>query len=453
MLLLSIFAIKECLTRKKKRIMKKFYLLLLGFFLMVLPSRSQATATNSADVINYASHFQNIPKGALGLPNYLVKGNHLQIYQQLYAQSFADTVPEIVIAQLEQMKQLIEQEGTPKIDVDMLNNKYYRLYSVIDSAKVLSVTPAGKLTMTTADELDSDIDQDGSNFQSTDIDQLWQIRTTSDGKLTIYHANHDAYAQAVNSVLSTSTSFTLDSLGYAQFSFTTTDGKLLTATSDKASNNTAWYIVPVKNIRLRLESLGTKVHKTYGSTYLPFNISRIVGAQAYVGCEPVKNCMNLNAVDDFARATGVVLISDDSNDYAYLTIGGESANNSSVISGTFKQQTIDKSLFSRYLILDEKLLFRPYIWLPAFIPTQHSLVKANTAYFYSETGSTIYFEEVAEDADKPVDSPDPQPVNIINVVEKNASNAQSYYDLSGRRVMQPVKGGVYIQGGKKIVVR
>lgn len=38
-------------------------------------------------------------------------------------------------------------------------------------------------------------------------------------------------------------------------------------------------------------------------------------------------------------------------------------------------------------------------------------------------------------------------------IEKNASNAQSYYDLSGRCVMQPVKGGVYIQGGKKIVVR
>lgn len=432
--------------------MKKFYLLLLGFFLIVFSGRSQTT-TNSAEVINYASHFQNIPKGALGLPSYLAIGTRLQYYQQLYAQSFTDTIPENVIAQLEQMNRLIEQGGTPKVDVSMLNNKYFRLYSVTDSAKALSVTPEGKLTMVAAEKSDIDKEQDGKYFPSNDINQLWQIRTTEDGKLTIFHANHDAYAQAVDSLFATSTSFTLDSLGYAQFAFTTTDGKLLTATSDKAGNNTAWYLVPVEYIRLRLENLGTKVHKTYGSTYLPFNISKIVGAQAYVGCEPVKNCMNLNAVDDFARATGVVLISDDSNDYAYLTIGGESTNNSSVISGTLTQQTIDKSLYSHYLILDEKLLFRPYIWLPAFIPTPSSLIKANTAYFNSETGSTIYFEEVAEDADKPVDSPDSQPVSIINVVEKSASNAQFYYDLSGRRVIQPVKGGVYIREGKKVIVR
>ena len=27
-----------------------------------------------------------------------------------------------------------------------------------------------------------------------------------------------------------------------------------------------------------------------------------------------------------------------------------------------------------------------------------------------------------------------------------------FYDLSGRRVMQPVKGGVYIQNGKKVIL-
>lgn len=37
-----------------------------------------------------------------------------------------------------------------------------------------------------------------------------------------------------------------------------------------------------------------------------------------------------------------------------------------------------------------------------------------------------------------------------NAVLDNKSNA-AVFDLSGRRVMAPVKGGVYIQNGKKFV--
>ena len=432
--------------------MKKFYLLLLGFFLMVLPGSSQTT-TNSSEVINYASHFQNIPKGALGLPNYLAKGKRLQIYKQLYARTFTDTIPENVIMQLEQMNQSIEQGGTPKVDVSMLNNKYFRLYSVTDSEKALSVTPEGKLTMVVADESDVVIDQTKSNFPSTDINQLWQIRTTTDGKLTIFHANHDAYAQAADSLLATSTSFTLDSLGYAQFAFATADGTLLTATSENTDNSTAWYIVPVESVFLRLEDFRSMEGiKTYGSTYLPFNISHVDGAQAYVGSELVKNCMNLSAVDDFARATGVVLISDECNYIATLTIGGESINDSSVISGTLTQQVLADSLRNHYLVFDMQVIYRPgYMWVPAFVRAPQ-IVNANRAYFCSEADSIIYLDEWPEDADKPKDSDD-FPISGINEVEKDASNAQSYYDLSGRRVMQPVKGGVYIQGEKKVVVR
>ena len=39
---------------------------------------------------------------------------------------------------------------------------------------------------------------------------------------------------------------------------------------------------------------------------------------------------------------------------------------------------------------------------------------------------------------------------ISNAVLDNQSNA-TVYDLSGRRVMAPVKGGVYIQNSKKFV--
>lgn len=469
--------------------MKKFYLLLLGLSLMALSGQSQVMSFSknltdsipdnpisadsisvnpipadtipkdtisgevtppieNADIINYASRFQNIPQGALGMPTYLAGGTHLRQYKQLYAQAIAGANPD-VIARLEEMNRLVEQGGTSEVTTDMLNGKYFRLYAATDSTS-LSVTPEGKLTVVAAD----DIERDRARMRSTDINQLWQIRTTEDGKLTIFHANHDAYAQAADSLLATSTSFTLKPLGDVQFAFTTADGKLLTATSGNVDNNTVWYLLPVESIRLRLDDLGSEPDKMYASTYLPFGISHVEGAQAYVGSEPVRGCMNLTAVDDFARATGVVLISEKGNLFATLTIGGESTNNSSVISGTFTQQLIADSLASHYLILDMKVLYHPsYMWVPAFVKPLNNRMAANTAYFYSETGSAVYFEEIAEGADIPNEGSDGIPTNVINEVVKKTSNAQPYYDLSGRRVKHPIKGGVYIQGGKKIVVR
>lgn len=474
--------------------MKKIYLLLLGFSLMALPGQSQVMSFSknftdsipdnpipadsipfnpiptdpipidtisadtipgevtppieNADIINYASRFQNIPQGALGMPTYLTRGTRLQQYKQLYAQAIAGANPE-VIAQLKEMNRLVEHGGTSDVTTDMLNGKYFRLYAATDSTS-LSVTPEGKLTVVAADDLEQSL----VRMRSTDINQLWQIHTTDDGNLTILHANRDAYVQAADSLSATSTSFTLKSLGDAQFAFTTADGKLLTATSGNVDNNTVWYLLPIESIRLRLDDLGSEPDIMYASTYLPFGISHVEGAQAYVGSEPVKGCMNLTAVDDFARATGVVLISEKGNLFATLTIGGESANNSSVISGTFTQQLIADSMANHYLILDMKVLYHPsYRWVPAFVKPLNKRMAANTAYFYSETGSAVYFEEIAEGADIPNEGSDGFPISGIIEVEKNTSNAQPYYDLSGRRVVHPIKGGVYIQGGKKIAVR
>ena len=42
---------------------------------------------------------------------------------------------------------------------------------------------------------------------------------------------------------------------------------------------------------------------------------------------------------------------------------------------------------------------------------------------------------------------------IDNVKEAIMNNTGDIYDLSGRKVLQPLKGGIYIQNGKKFIKR
>ena len=399
---------------------------------------------NSTYIINYASRYQHIPQGAVGMPTYLAQADHLQQYKQLYQQAFTEATPE-VIAQLEAMNLLVEQSGAPKVDIDMLNNKYYRLYAANDTTTALGTTPEAKLAIATADE--------------DNIDQIWQIRTTDDGKLTLVHANHEAYAQAADSLSRQIVSLSLDSLGCAAFAFADIDNKLFAPTD----SSTAWYLLPVESVRMNFDYKDGE--KPYTTAYLPFGISHIEGAQAYVGSEPVRGYMKLNAVDDFARCTGVVLISDGSSDFATLTIG-ESTNDSSAISGTLTQQLIADTLVSHYFTLGDTLIVEPWGWHDGFLRTSTNLIAANTAYFYSETGAGVIFGEAPEEGggEKPGGGEEsgggesgggdePGGVVGINETAEETSNALPYYDLSGRRVTHPVKGGIYIQGGKKVVVK
>lgn len=44
-------------------------------------------------------------------------------------------------------------------------------------------------------------------------------------------------------------------------------------------------------------------------------------------------------------------------------------------------------------------------------------------------------------------------VSGIETIEANAQNNAPIFDLSGRRVMKTVKGGLYIQNGRKFIVK
>lgn len=78
----------------------------------------------------------------------------------------------------------------------------------------------------------------------------------------------------------------------------------------------------------------------------------------------------------------------------------------------------------------------------AFYPCQDGNLAMNKAYLLGNNGGkaiTMNFDNT---------------VTAINGITTNAANAQApIYDLSGRRVMSAAKSGLYIQNGKKFIVK
>ena len=50
-------------------------------------------------------------------------------------------------------------------------------------------------------------------------------------------------------------------------------------------------------------------------------------------------------------------------------------------------------------------------------------------------------------------TPEPLPTGVRSALSGVQPLALPLYDLSGRRVSRAVKGGVYIQGGRKVVMK
>ena len=79
----------------------------------------------------------------------------------------------------------------------------------------------------------------------------------------------------------------------------------------------------------------------------------------------------------------------------------------------------------------------------AFYPTiSETVVGINKAYLHLSAGSSAVAMNFGDNT------------TAVNTALETLDNAQApVFDLSGRRVMQPVKGGLYIQNGKKFIVK
>ncbi len=207
------------------------------------------------------------------------------------------------------------------------------------------------------------------------------------------------------------------------------------------NGNAGWYILKATDIQVALHELGDA---SYASLYLPYSISAVDGATAYVAeTEATDNTLVVKSTEDggFAANAGVVLVNDKKAATATLTLGENS--NTSVLSGTNAPVSVTDDKRTNYLVFGPKdgATNTVGFWSPA--PTL-TTIPANRAYYQAPSGQAVALVFGGNTTD----------INNALANKNDATNTNApMFDLSGRRVANAIKGGVYIQNGKKYIVK
>ena len=186
-------------------------------------------------------------------------------------------------------------------------------------------------------------------------------------------------------------------------------------------------------------ALNTVESKSYATAYLPFGVSAVNGAKAYTAATPANGQTVMTETANFAKETGVLLVSDEAAAKAVLTIGDvDGATNTSALKGTLLAKDINGAQ-TKYLVFGKNNANETEVGF--FEPsTTVTSIPANRAFFTDAEGSAIALNFGNVTA-------------VNNVVAGNANANAPIFDLTGRRVVKAVKGGLYIQNGKKYIVK
>lgn len=206
------------------------------------------------------------------------------------------------------------------------------------------------------------------------------------------------------------------------------------------NGNAGWWIFKATDIEVALHESGDA---SYASLYLPYSISAVSNAEAYVANNAaVNNTLVMQTTSDggFAANQGVVLVSDTKASTATLTLGENT--NKSLLRGTNQPITLTDETRANYLVFGPKDGAENTVgfWTPA---TSLTSIAANRAYYLNEGGQQavrlVFNGSVIE--------------GIDHVVDVNDNVNAPIYDLMGRRVNNTMKHGVYIQNGKKMIIK
>lgn len=199
------------------------------------------------------------------------------------------------------------------------------------------------------------------------------------------------------------------------------------------SDASQWYVIPATDVEIDMTAQGDK---KYASAYLPFAVSNVANATAYTGVlNAEKTAIDMTATTAVPANTGFVLVG--TEDKATLTIGKADAIEGNALIGTntgiaFAEAT-PKANYLVFGVNNGTVGF--------YTPGNVTAIPANKAYI---NASAITGSAIALNFGNTVTG-----INAATI--NNGENNAPIYDLSGRRVWAPVKGGLYIQNGKKLV--
>lgn len=324
--------------------------------------------------------------------------------------------------------------------ISFSNNKYYRFVNVATSTDGNENTLGSK---------------DGKAFCSTatnkNIDYVWQVLSAENGKYNLKHAT-GLYLQQVQNGTNAQTALGGNKHNYelrntkAGVFKLYSDGNGKPAQVEKATSNanyingwdtnSEWKILEVNYVDVPMNSAG---EQKVATTCLPFDASNVEGAEVYTGkLNDAKNVLNMTKLEGGIPANqGVVLVG--TADKATITIGATTAT----IGENDLRGTIANIAFTDDAPRTNYLVFGKNGETAGFYAPSASVasIPANKAYLetsaLSAAAIALNFNGITTG------------VNTV-VLGENGVNAP-VFDLSGRRVVAPVKGGVYIQNGKKFI--
>ena len=391
--------------------------------------------------LNYVAGYINLPANAVGQSEYLTGENMTNARAALaaaQADEFDFTAAQTLAGVANNMANGSFVEMAPG---------YYRIYSAQPG---LYANNRG-------------LNYDSNNMRWNEVTKqnvnnivkLEAATSTEDaGKYYLYACNAKKYMQGVAGALAKTTGehsgITVTALGSAQYNLVFGNGTMhannhgggsgtgsdLVSWGGGANSASAWYIFPATDLEV---ALNTVDENSYASAYLPFPVQ---GEGIYTGT------INGNGSSlDMTAQTGVVpaetgIVIKSANATATLTIGG-TPTTISENSLTGSLTAVTENLTS-YLVLG---MGRTTNRLGFYTPGEGiTTIAANKAYLLADQ----------------VDGASPaiamnfggEATGVGTVITENGiqSNAP-VFDLSGRRVMQTVKGGLYIQNGKKFIVK
>ena len=382
-------------------------------------------------VINFAKPFisalTEAPENALWANSYMNNPENRAKYRALFLAANADDATNEQVAALGAENAKLENAD---LTIPIEEGKYYRLYSVRNSRRWLNIT--------------LDAENNSTLYCNTDAEKAVSSVVNFERKGISY--GNIYYTMKVKGLLVKDAVWISADGNKFQFSA----GGCLGAFESypgcpdesqvswgwaKDDYFAQWFVVPATEVEIAMSKVN---EETYASAYLPFPVNGISGAKAYVGkLNDTKDMLNMKRVQGVAKNTGFVLVGD--ADKATLTIGETTETATSDLKGSNTNIALSSATTDYY---EDYLVFgvnedNVGFYAPSFyIET----IPANKAYLETNQLATKAIAMNFGDNTTSIG-------NATVVANENAP----IYDLSGRRVAKTVKGGVYIQNGKKFV--
>lgn len=333
----------------------------------------------------------------------------------------------------------LDASTTPQV-ITFSADKYYRFVNVGTS------TTDNENTLGT---------KDGKAFCSTgnnsNIDFVWQVLPSKTAnRYYLKHANTGTYLQPVQNGQTAKTALGEATSDYELRNPETGVYKLYNTSGYPAQvetnaqntnylngwdgNNAKWNIYEENAIEVQLNTVGSN---TYASAYLPFDVSGVEGAEAYVGTlNADKSALDMKKVEGVPANNGFVLVG--TSEKATLTIGSATAVTNNSLVGTNTDITLNNDTRASYLV------FGKNADVVGFYAPSDKVTKIGANKAYLDVTALTGTSAIAMNFGGTTTA-----INTANV--NNANENAPIFDLSGRRVVKAVKGGVYIQNGKKFI--